>query len=195
MSCAGSCLQTKLSTASPAWPPTPAPMPCQEPSTTCRSLPLCTERATSEHSVSRPDLGPPAYLLQSPPRPPTAPSPHSCPTTLIFCMSLALSFCHYPLSAPPHPPRPPPAPLRPLPHTCPASSPLLHTLSPLYLLSTQCSNSPGLQRGREKNVCFCFYFLVVIVFLHKMNKVNIFYYTEQKKGIFLHLIENKRQKL
>ena len=37
---------------------------------------------------------------------------------------------------------------------------------------------------RKKNVCFCFYFLVVIVFLHKMNKVNIFYYTEQKKVFF-----------
>ncbi len=66
----------------------------------------------------------------------------------------------------------------------PASSLLPHTLSPLYLLPTQCSSSPGLQRGREKNVCFCFYFLVVIVFLHKMNKVNIFYYTEQKKVFF-----------
>lgn len=40
------------------------------------------------------------------------------------------------------------------------------------------------KREREKNVCFCFYFLVVIVFLHKMNKVNIFYYTEQKKVFF-----------
>lgn len=68
----------------------------------------------------------------------------------------------------------------PPPPTSPASSLLPHSLSPLYLLPTQCSSSPGLQRGREKNVCFCFYFLV-IVFLHKMNKVNIFYYTEQKR--------------
>lgn len=181
MSCAGSCLQTRQITASPAWLPTPAPTACQEPSTTCRSLPLCMERATSEHSVSCPDLGPPAYLLQSPPRSPTAPAPHSCPTTLIFCMSLALSFCHYPLSPPPPAPLAPPPP-PPSPPTCPASSLLLHTLSPLYLLPMQCSSSPGLQRGREKkNVCFCFYFLVVIVFLHKMNKVNIFYYTEQKR--------------
>uniref|UniRef100_A0A7N8XWB7 Actinin, alpha 1 n=1 Tax=Mastacembelus armatus TaxID=205130 RepID=A0A7N8XWB7_9TELE len=72
------------------------------------------------------------------------------------------------------PPPPPPSP------TCPASTPLPHALSPLYLLPTQCSSSPGLQRGRENNICFCFYFLV-IVFLHKMNKVNIFYYTEQKR--------------
>lgn len=68
------------------------------------------------------------------------------------------------------------------PSTCPASPPLPHTLSPLYLLPTQCSNSPGLQRGRDKKYfVFCFYFLVVIVFLHEMNKVNIFYYTEQKR--------------
>lgn len=66
----------------------------------------------------------------------------------------------------------------------PPASPLLpHTLSSLYLLSTQCSSSPSLQRGREKNVSV-FYFLDVIVFLHKMNKINIFYYTEQKKVFF-----------
>lgn len=67
------------------------------------------------------------------------------------------------------------------PSTCPASPPLPHTLFPLYLLPTQCSSSPGLQRGRDKKYFFCFYFLVVIVFLHEMNKVNIFYYTEQKR--------------
>merc|ERR1712002_1010539 len=59
-------------TALPAWPLTPARTVCPEPSTTCLSLPLCTERATSEHSVSRPDSGPPAYLLL-PPRPLTCP--------------------------------------------------------------------------------------------------------------------------
>lgn len=135
------------------------------------------ERATSEHSViSRPDSGPPAYLLWSPPCPPTAPAPHSCPTTLIFWMSLALSYFFF--YCPPSPPLPP----SPLP-TCPASTAPSHSVSTLYLLPTQCSSSPGLQRGREKNV-FCFYFLVVIVFLHKMNKVNIFYYTEQKKVFF-----------
>lgn len=59
---------------------------------------------------------------------------------------------------------------------------LLPLLSPVQLLhcsltlclccfstqcsSSSCSSSPGLQRGREEK-CFCFYFLVVIVFLHK----------------------------
>ena len=107
---------------------------------------------------------------------------------LIFCMSLALSFCHYPLCPPPSPPPPPsPSPSPPPPpQTSPASSLLPHTLSTLYLLPTQCSSSPGLQRGREKKKMFVsvFIFLLSLFFLHKMNKVNIFYYTEQKKVFF-----------
>lgn len=69
------------------------------------------------------------------------------------------------------------------PHCPPpsTSSPLPHLLSPLYLLFTPYSSSPGLQRGRENfflvflflfSCCNCFFFI-------KMNKVNIFYYTEQ----------------
>lgn len=172
MSSAGSCLQTRPSTASLAWPRTLAPTVSPEPSTTCRSRPPCMERATSEHSVSRPDAGPPAYSNQ-PPRPPKCPV-----TTLLFIFFFFFLVCLWPylfviilclllLFSP---------------STCPASPPLPHTLSPLYLLPTQCSSSPGLQRGRDKKYFFfCFYFLVVIVFLHEMNKVNIFYYTEQKR--------------
>lgn len=180
MSCAGSCLQTRRSTAWPAWPPTPAPMPCPEPSTTCRSLPLCTERATSEHSVSRPDSGPPAYLLWSPPRPPTAPSPHSCPTTLIFCMSLALSFCHYPLSpAPPRPPPPPP--------TSPASSLLPHTLVSVVFASHAMQQlSRFTKREREKclflflfSCCHCFFFIkwIKLTYFIILNKKKVFFFT------------------
>lgn len=77
--------------------------------------------------------------------------------------------------------------LRLPPQTSPASSLLPHTLSTLYLLPTQCSSSPGLQRGREKKkkmFVSVFIFLLSLFFLHKMNKVNIFYYTEQKKVFF-----------
>lgn len=69
-----------------------------------------------------------------------------------------------------------------------------HVVSFVFACHAMQQLSRFTKRERE-NVCFCFYFLVVIVFLHKMNKVNIFYYTEQKKGIFRHPTENKRRQL
>lgn len=169
MSCAGSCLQTRRSTAWPAWPPTRAPTPCPEPSTTCPSLRLCTERATSEHSVSRPDSGPPAYPLWLPPRPPSAPF-HQTPVLLrsFFVCLWPYLFCHYPLS--------PPSSHLSILITAPS-----HSVSVVFASHAMQQLSRFTKREREK-MFFCFYF--VIVFLHKMNKVNIFYYTEQKKVFF-----------
>lgn len=80
MSCAGSCLQIRPSTALPAWPLTQAQMGSLEPWTTCPSPLLCMARVTSELSVSRPDSGPPAQITAM-----THPlSPHSCPAVLRF---------------------------------------------------------------------------------------------------------------
>lgn len=96
--------------------------------------------------VRRPDSGPPAYLLWSPPRPPTALTPVLLCS--FFCTSLALSFIL------------PPSYISP--SSSSSSSYLPHSLSLLYLLLTQCSCSPGLQRGREKKrflflfSCHCF---------------------------------------
>lgn len=113
--------------------------------------------------VRSPDSGPPAYLLRSPPRPPTA--PHSCPTVLIFlyvsglifyfasCLRLPLLFLLFLL---------PPS----------LTVFIVFALHAMQLLSR------FTKREREKKKIFVFIFLV-IVFLHKMNKVNIFYYTEQ----------------
>lgn len=145
MSSAGSCLQTRPSTASLAWPRTLAPTVSPEPSTTCRSLPPCMERATSEHSVSCPDAGPPAYSNQ-PPR------PLKCPVTtllfIFFCMSLALSFCHYPMS--------PPAFL-PL-HLSSLSTAPSHSVSVVFASHAMQQLSRFTKRERQKIFCFLFLF-------------------------------------
>ena len=185
-SCVGSCLLTRRSTASPAWRPTPDQTPSPEPWTTCPSPQHCMERVTSEAMLWPLTWAPPANLLWTPQilhhHHPPPPPPCSSQRWNHFCPSPALSFIFGP------------TPL------C-APSLLDSPLQPSFRFSRtvcvccfcfimQCSNPPGLQRGRE---IFSVLFSCCHCFLHKMNKVNIFYYTELK-GIFLHPYEKKWNK-
>lgn len=73
-SCAVSCRQTRLSTASREWPPTPAPTPCQVLWTTCPSPRRCMARVTSNplppaHALAPVRHARPALRLSCPPSP------------------------------------------------------------------------------------------------------------------------------
>lgn len=123
--------------------------------TTCLSRQRCTERATSEHASG---------VLSRDQQPTCSHRRHALrrPSLLSYCAPFLFvsGLIFYFASC-----------LR-LPFL------RLH----FFCLSRNAAALPGYREGeREKKVCF--YFLV-IVFLHKMNKVNIFYYTEQQKVFF-----------
>lgn len=133
---------------------------------------------------------PPAYLLHSLPHPQPGPSPsplssHSSSAVPIFCTSLALLFLFF-------------SPLFSVFSFTSSPNPVHPSLCSFTLcLRCICFDAAALQvykDGERKHCLFLFLFPCHLFFLHKVNKVNIFYYTEQK-GIFLHLIENKRREL
>lgn len=70
-SCAESCRRIRQSTASPGWPPTPAPTPCPVLWTTCPSPRRCTARATSNPPALASALALPAVRPR--PAPPLLP--------------------------------------------------------------------------------------------------------------------------
>lgn len=181
MSCAESFLQTKQSTAWPAWPPTLALTQYLGPWTTCPFLRLCTERATCELSVSRPDWD------------------HHQPTCSTHCHILSLDPHHH-LS--PHIPlllcpffvrlwpyyfyffRPcflsPPSPRHPtLSNLLSAPS---HSVSVVFASMQQLSRFTKTER--ENIVCFCFYFLVICFFFIKWIKLTYFIILNKKVFFF-----------
>lgn len=170
-SCAANCPQTRPSTASRAWPPTRALTVSPEPWTTCPSPRLYTGRATSEHWRRASWPGTILSPLRSPPRAPTR--LHSpvqlCWYFVLFSflyvsglIFLSVSSVTSQLSSF---------------VTAPSSPPSLRLCCVCF--SSQSSDSPGLQRGRDKMWVF-----LSLIFFRKMNKVNIILLYWTKKRYF-----------